>query len=425
MTDREAHGGVDVHGPVFISYRQSDGTPTSASVARRLRAAGVPVWRDKTDLPPGDTTARLQEAIDAGISGAVIVITDHVIESQVMREVEVPRLLELHRSDPRFALQIVNKVRAGGKVDYAAPDRLLQLAPGTLKGVDQQPATTKGLQGAARALVELRVARHRDVGAHDLFAVSVQSRNEGRASDVSNATLGVRLEASLDGRLPSRVGLEDLRWVCSLLPTLFVESRQSVVSISGGSHLSPAFAIGAALPSTRAGRMLICQGSHGAVWDSASAVTGASSAFGLLEEARDGATGPAATASAVYVDVVAGEASDFAFDQFWAQHSAEIREALVLRSEQRIQISAEQGPALAAEIMARIRALWGRCGNGEVHLFLRVPFPLAVLLGRLSNTLSVTVYEWTAADGARYVPALRVESGAQPSAVREIVLPIG
>ncbi len=41
-------------GPVFISYRQSDGMPTAVALAWLLRAAGVPVWQDQTDLHDHD-----------------------------------------------------------------------------------------------------------------------------------------------------------------------------------------------------------------------------------------------------------------------------------------------------------------------------------------------------------------------------------
>ncbi|MCE2511797.1 MAG: toll/interleukin-1 receptor domain-containing protein [Acidimicrobiia bacterium] len=49
---------IDPRGPVFISYRQSDGREIAETLAWALRAAGVPVWHDQTDLPPGDTERR-------------------------------------------------------------------------------------------------------------------------------------------------------------------------------------------------------------------------------------------------------------------------------------------------------------------------------------------------------------------------------
>ena len=127
--------------PVFISYRQKDGTGVAGELAWLLRAAGIPVWRDRDDLPPGDTEARLKQAIAGGISGGVLVTTPDVVNSRVVKTLEAPQLLELHRDHEVFALGIVNSVKTeDGGTDYDAPDRLLEIRPGTLSDVDQQSA---------------------------------------------------------------------------------------------------------------------------------------------------------------------------------------------------------------------------------------------------------------------------------------------
>src|SRR6266705_5292509 len=87
--------GVRPLAPVFISYRTSDGSGIAAALAWALRATGVPVWHDVTDLPPGDTERRLQEALVSGLSGAVLLITPDIQHSRVVREIEVPGLLGL------------------------------------------------------------------------------------------------------------------------------------------------------------------------------------------------------------------------------------------------------------------------------------------------------------------------------------------
>jgi hypothetical protein len=94
----------DAADPIFLSYRQKDGTRITAELAWLLRAAGIPVWRDKDDLPPGDTEARLTQAIADGISGGILVTTPDLRNSNVVKFVEAPRLLELHEANPQFAL---------------------------------------------------------------------------------------------------------------------------------------------------------------------------------------------------------------------------------------------------------------------------------------------------------------------------------
>src|SRR5262249_52855431 len=87
MTD-----GVSPLGPTFLSYRASDGRIHAEDLAWALRAAGVPVWHDETDLPPGDTRQRLQEALGSGLAGAVLVVTPELVHSSIVRDLEVPHL---------------------------------------------------------------------------------------------------------------------------------------------------------------------------------------------------------------------------------------------------------------------------------------------------------------------------------------------
>lgn len=150
---------TDPTGPIFISYRQKDGTAVAAELAWLLRAAGLPVWRDRDDLPPGDTENRLTQAISAGISGAILVVTPDIVNSNVVKSVEAPHLLELHHSQPEFALAIANAVETEhSSPDYAAPDTLLDVEPGNLAGVDQHPTDRAGLLHIGHQLLWHRAA---------------------------------------------------------------------------------------------------------------------------------------------------------------------------------------------------------------------------------------------------------------------------
>jgi hypothetical protein len=42
---------ADPRGPIFISYRRSDGLDLAISIASALRSNGVPVWHDIGDIP--------------------------------------------------------------------------------------------------------------------------------------------------------------------------------------------------------------------------------------------------------------------------------------------------------------------------------------------------------------------------------------
>ena len=119
---------VDPLGPVFVCHRTLDGAAKARYLAWTLRATGLPVWHDKTDLLPGDTPHRLTQALEGGLSGAVVVVTPDITNSKVVRGLELPRLLELAK-DPRFTLAFANTipdVQDPERPDYEAPDRLLR-----------------------------------------------------------------------------------------------------------------------------------------------------------------------------------------------------------------------------------------------------------------------------------------------------------
>src|SRR5438132_12298404 len=81
--------GVRPLGPAFLSYRASDGRGHAEVLAWTLRAAGVPVWHDETNLPPGDARQRLQGVLESGLSGRVLIVTPKIADSSVVRDIEV------------------------------------------------------------------------------------------------------------------------------------------------------------------------------------------------------------------------------------------------------------------------------------------------------------------------------------------------
>ncbi len=112
---------ADALGPIFISYRQSDGTATAVT----LRAAGVPVWQDRDDLPPGETEHLLEIAIAAGLSGAVLTVTPEIERSAVIRVIEAPALLDQADAHPdAFTLQLASTVERPDSEPLPVLDRL-------------------------------------------------------------------------------------------------------------------------------------------------------------------------------------------------------------------------------------------------------------------------------------------------------------
>lgn len=411
--------------PVFISYRHSDGTATTAELAWLLRAAGIPVWRDVDDLPPGDTDERLKQAIDAGLSGAVLVITPDVERSRVIREVESPRLVNLHRTHNEFALGIVNAVQKESRsVDYEAPDRLLNLSTKTLAGVDQKESTRVGLISLIRGMLFHRIAQLRPAVEHDgTFKISVQTRNTPQVYDRTGSELDIRVRPSSQGKLPSAEGLRDLADVIRFLPDAVTRASTKRVSITGGAHLSVALALGMALPASRIGHLEVID-QQGQLWkgDGIARMPEAPSltlAAGETNANPDDADGRPRVA--VYLDLMSPR-SDTAFQTFLDHGRQALKAWAHLRHATDNPLDPAKAGALAAEAAYRIRELSSTHGNAEVDLMIRGPFAMAILVGSLLNTVRVTAHEWDDAKQPAYVPTLRLLASTTEGAIRDVLI---
>lgn len=422
---------LDPSDPVFLSYRQRDGTLITTELAWILRAAGIPVWRDQDDLPPGDTIERLKQAIADGLSGAVLVVTEDVANSEVVKFTESTLLIQLHERDPAFALAIANDVLVDEQIDYGAPDRLLAKQPGTLRGVDQQASSREGLIALAKKLLWHRMALHRGlVAAQQTLILSVQTRHIAQSLDRTGGQLDIRLRRSSHEKLPSAEGLRDLQDTLALLPDAVVRAGAPRVQIHGGAHLSVAYSIGAALPSSRVGEIEIID-QRNESWMSTSESIQNGTTLAIRPVVVNPVIPPKESRPrvAVYVDLLP-QASPAAFERFLEEHQDSLHAWVHLEPASRdMLLKPRQAGELAASIMAQVRETSGAHSNAEVHLLLRCPFPIAVLLGRLSNTLTTVVYEWNdvlddESEDFRpvYVPTLRVRPSGSAGAITEVLL---
>ena len=220
---RNGYSRVSPRGPVFLSYRHSDGADLAMALAWALRASVVPVWLDRSDLPPGDTERRLEEAMQSGLSGAVLVVTPDIARSSVIKDVELPHLLRLE-AEEAFTLSIVSTIEAeAGGLDYSAPDRLLSRIVPDLRGLRQDPAlTSRDIANIARSHCRQRMEALRAgiESAGQVIDMNLQTRIVPSAIG-PYGDLVVRLRPPTPGdRRPHRQGLEDLRLFLSDLPHL-------------------------------------------------------------------------------------------------------------------------------------------------------------------------------------------------------------
>lgn len=432
MIDAGHATSVESRGPVFISYRQSDGTPVAVAMAWALRAAGVPVWHDETDLPPGDTERRLDEALASGLSGALLIVTPEIEHSRVVREIELPRLLDLER-DMKFTLALGSTVEVEGEpgqLDYGAPDRLLRQSTGTLARFDQRPVATDEQRGhVAAALCRRRMEQVRpEVAASGgLLALDVQTRIPPFAARLDGHIV-LRLRPPVDGeRRPHPAGLEDLREFLGQLPQLVAIAGATGIRVRGGAHLSVACALGAALPTTFVGTVEVVD-TRGEVWTltgQAPAPAGETLVEPVTPAAYNYEHGPVF----VYVDLLP-QRSDAAWEDLLAAGETQYAGALHLRPRQAELLEAGDAASLVGELNSAIRAIADKHRTTETHLMLRCPYPVALLLGRTLNTFAVHLYEWedAPAGGAagstpRYLPSVVLRSGAGGSPIRAVTAP--
>jgi hypothetical protein len=423
---------VNPRGPVFVSYRQSDGTKRATRLAWVLRAAGVPVWHDASDLPPGDTRQRLAEALRQGLSGGVLLITPEITLSDIVRNTELPRLLDLEKNSD-FVLAVGNTIcRPDGRLDHDAPDRLLGQPKGTIRRLNQHGAGSRGdLVKIAREILVYRTARlaaARTTSRPHTLHVSLQTRSVPHANDQDAADLSIRLRPSTEGRLPSPKGLKDLHRTLPLLPETIPLFGADAVRISGGAHLSVAFALGCALPTTLIGDVSV-EGTDRSIWRSSTVSTPPGSEP-LTLIAGDGARARSETGTAravlAYVDLLP-DLSNAAYTRLLDERDFDAWQHIRPVTEGPLDpVNADR---LITEVAGRLRKLAQDHDNADLHITLRVPFPIAVLLGRLLNTQQITVYEWdpTAPPGdadnrPRFVPVLLLNPTSADGPIKAVLL---
>jgi hypothetical protein len=214
-----------------------------------------------------------------------------------------------------------------------------------------------------------------------------------------------------------------------MLPDAVTRTSATRVRVKGGAHLSIAFALGAALPSSRVGTMEIVD-QRAETWTSGTESSRPDTphlrVVAQEEAGRKVTTGRPRVAA--YVDFISPP-SDAAFDRFLEERADELDAWIRLGTTSSNLIRPSDAGEIAAEAVSHVRDLSNRHNNAEVHLLLRCPFPLAVLLGRLTNTVRAVVYEWDDSDPAtgedlraRYVPSLHVRASATQGMIREVLL---
>lgn len=422
-------GAVRGNGPVFISYRQSDGKSVAELLEDLLRAAGLVVWRDGTDLRAGTTTDRLEQALTHGLSAAVLVVTPEIVYSEIVRERELPRLLELDQ-DPAFSLCIANTVaRAGSesKLDYDAPDLFLRLAPARTLA-DKKQSNMLDPSGALEIVRDLLMHRveQRQLAIRNegrAFTIRVQSRPSPFAIDAGDEDLHIRLQSAVEGRLPSKAGLNLLQTTLPLTSDAVFTSGATTVRLSGGAHLSIGLALGAALPETKIGNFEVAD-VRNQVWSSVTVDDPLINELNteMLDLHRTQVP-MAPRRVAIFVSLTP-DPDRTAFNRLLIESAGGFSAAAVISVTGEGPIDSREAARLSESVARKVKGLAAADGRAEVHLAFHGPFGMAALIGRHLNTLRTVAYEWcfNAVGDPAYQPALVIEPGVAGGPIAEVLL---
>ena len=415
---RDAVGFVPT-GPVFISYRSSDGALFARQLARALRASGVPVWHDETDMPPGDTRRSIKDALATGLSAGILVVTPDITKSEVIRGLELPTLLELSKH-PDFPMVIAHRevVKKEGetvtRLDHDAPDRLLQRIPPDLKAIKQYPLGTMAHAfDVARPIALHRMSLHRATG-DTRVTLDLQTRLAPRAASVDSPLVVRTTPPEAGHRVPPAHVWDDLSAFVAFLPALLSEAGADEILIRGGAHLTVAYALGAALPETSPWRLFVEDPQRQVSWEASAR---GDDAIPVAEDRRPyGVLGKPIT---VFLDLVPGMPPNRAYETEVLRLRDDLSGVLALANQGDL-IPHGSLVTTVDQVARQIRDFAAVMGTSDVHLYLRAPWVAALLLGRRLNTFRVYLYELDQAEDGPpfYVPSIVVMSGQGGSPVR-------
>lgn len=399
---------IDPLGPVFICHRGSDGSDLAVELAWSLRAQGVPVWLDRDDLPPGDIHTRLHEALSSGLSGAILLITPEVGQSRIVKSLELPRLYAL-KARPEFTFLVASTIpgESMGEADHRRSDDLLECVPPNLLSLSRhywvENGDPKSIAAVAREMARQRM-RLLARGGGSTLVMDVEGRTAVPGSPVQ-AGLVVRYPPAPEGQwAPSPDVWTRLLPLINSVSELTALAAADEVLVRGGMHLSLAFAFGAALPKTARARVRV-EDREGNTWVGQTCDLNAGLA--IVSDIQLGSRG---LPIAVLVDLVPTPMPHDTFRIFIDEIPAAFSGTVRITAAAQGYVSCDSGALISFAVASAIREFAAERDTCIVHLFLRTPAPLALLLGREFNTLSVHLYEWER-QGPCYVPSIVVSSG--------------
>lgn len=402
---------TDPTGDVFLSYKHSQ-NPLAVELDQRLREHGIPVWRDERKIGPDPLESQIEAVLESGdISGALLLVSEDIVESSTIVNVELPEIHSLHEANDDFFVFVLccPGISAGQAKEILVALNTLNdfsewyfhsLCPG-----DPDPPNYDGIVENVLAKRLNAILQHStDEGPIVCSIHSHESRER-----TTESWFHADLSHHFDTRLPNQEN-----WNGRIQPTitrltdqLARKAGERRVDFTGQAHLPIAFAIGTQYPTTR--------GIH-ATWTQQDP--------NLDVTTWDGTLSPEEAGTTVDRQLKDSENTDLAV---LLSLTDEVRPEVgnttgdlppfhtvveITRGDFGSIITPEMGVDIATTFQEIVRGeLNARPNIDTIHLFQSAPVGLAFLLGQQTNTLP-RIQTYALADTQqprRYEPAISIE----------------
>lgn len=389
---------------VFLSYAREDESEVEY-LERLLRARGIRTWRDLTDLPLGaETESQIETAITEECDAFLLYLTRACLSSDFIWDVEVPVALRRHRADPDFAIIPVFHTASTAEVQQFCVDKGYRPPITDFNGVVLSRVASGGSAGSMQeSLAEVASRTLRSALPSHFRRINPDSPYEPRISfhsfPFAARTDWLDLDMDWTPFLSSRVATME-EWNTVLLPSLGeVKDALSGLPLIPRLHLmvrarlSASVALGYTFRATT-GFSLVIE-SQGVIYSTTTAIPDPAP----LEMACEPCSGEPGVA-VVEVNVsrdVSGPVSEYV-----ASHGLAFSTSLGFEPPGGPSREAVRDPghalAIARQVGQQIRRLNDERRADQVHLFIAVPAPVAVLLGYQLNACG-RIYLYQRVDG--------------------------
>jgi hypothetical protein len=380
---------TDPMGDVFLSYRHSH-QDLAAALDQSLREHGIPIWRDVRNVGPDPLQEQIIEDLDdPELAGGIVLVTEDVVDSEIILEVELPGLYDRWQADDEFFVVVV----LAPDVGYDDAERILAESPSPYDfsqwymeslEIDADTDGSPDFNAVATAALEKRLeAIHNTLGDEEPVECSLDTYDPPAYPE----SLGLTIDWSHHfGEAPPAASV----WNGRLLPALtaVIDQIQQTapgrpLEFRGGAHLPAAFAAGYTLQTQRGVDAAWMQpDGPGELARWANTGKDDESSLHARLERRD-LTGSDLAVFASIVDDVASEVGQTksnlpTFDGILQ---------LAFDTEQRPELTPAQAAHAATVFRQELRDALNEFSNtSTVHLFIAGPAGLAFLFGQQTNT---------------------------------------